>query len=248
VLTLETGVYRPDAATTAPPAAATTAAPRRSHKPPPAPAFVPVKTKQGQVGERVPSPDGSRLFVTRNLEVTGGPPEAMSAFETWTAEAYDAKKGRKLSTTPLVDNGYKTLLNTITWLDDAHVYVRQTVGEYEDQSQAQVVDVVHGTTVQLGDCEEEDELVHVADDVWVIQGSDGVVWMHARDGSKARTLDWGGVDLSAPRIVAGRRGDFLLVAKAVHTFATRGDVLAVDAASGKVLGHSTLAKCPAPGP
>jgi hypothetical protein len=240
-LSLAEGVYREIPRT----ARRAAAAPRRAARAEVLPPYVRRKTKDGKTADFLFGPDRSRLFVARYVE-EDAPGGAPMWWTTYGGELYDARTERLLSSFPLVASNWKTSLTKLQWLDDAHVYARETVMEFEFQSAGHLVDVTTGTDKPLGACDEDDDLVHVADDVWVFGTENRLEWIHAHDGSVLRTLDVDKLGIVSPLVVAGRHGDIVVVSRAVHLFETRGDVLVVDAASGAVLHKHVLAKCPAP--
>jgi hypothetical protein len=212
---------------------------------PPLPRYVARQTKAGKAGDFAFSPDGSRLFVTRALERSAPGPAPMW-WAGYDGEVYDTRQGRLLASVPIVGDGWKTALTAVAWLDDAHVYVRDTVMEFEYTSTGHVIDTSQGKAQSTGACTQEDDLVHVADDVWVFDTDEGLVWQHVHGGSTLRKLDVSALGIVTPQMIAGRHGEILVVDRAVHTFATRGDVLVIDAAAGTVLHKYLLDKCPAP--
>jgi len=137
-------------------------------------------------------------------------------------------------------------MNTITslaWVDDAHVYVRETMLYADDESNGRIFDAIHGEERVLGKCWEDDELVHVSDDVWVFQEESSLTWQHVRDGRVEREVDLAAQGILTGIVLRGHHGELVVFARALHTFKERGDVLVVDAARGAILHKYVLPKC-----
>jgi hypothetical protein len=247
-LDLATGVYH-DWQKPRPTARPARSTPRRRASPP---AFVPARTKDGDLGDAVASPDGSRLFVVRVTTEHAGPENPMPSYfvSRFHGETYDLRTGRRLATFPIeaTEQGMN-FLSMVVWLDGAHVYMRETQTFEDDATTGRIFDVLRGDETLLGTCAEEDDLVHVSDDLWVFQGGKGLVWQHAGDGRVEHDVDLVTPGTSGPLVLNGRHGEILVFSKALHTWTERGDVLVLDAASGTILRKHSLPKCePPPAP